>query len=102
MVFQDPDFGPIALSGAGRLPGRACAGENPRSGMASVAGLAGILLHLTPLYPVFSNLVAKVLLVRLWSISVPSTFVVGMHPLLNRLARFVEESKPAEPQSPVM
>jgi hypothetical protein len=76
--------------------------QHPRSRVAQIAGLAGIPLHPTPLYSILANLVIGVLLARLWSLSVPPTFVVGMYLLLNGLARFVEESYRAEPQTPVI
>ena len=49
---------------------------------------------------VFSNVMAELLLVCLWSISVPPTFVDGMHPLRNRLARFIKQPWRARPQGP--
>jgi hypothetical protein len=76
--------------------------HHSRSRVAQIAGLAGISLHPTPLYSILANVVIGVLLARLWSLSVPPTFVAGMYLLLNGLARFVEESYRAEPQTPVI
>jgi hypothetical protein len=76
--------------------------NHSRSRVAQIAGLAGIPLHPTPLYSILSNLVIGVLLARLWSLSVPPTFVAGTCLLLNGFARFVEESYRAEPQTPVI
>jgi hypothetical protein len=76
--------------------------HHPRSRVTQIAGLAGIPLHPTPLYSILANLVIGMLLARLWSLWVPPTFVIGMYLLLNGLARFVEESYRAEPQTPVI
>ncbi len=76
--------------------------QHPRSRVTQIAGLAGVPLHPTPLYSILANLVTGVLLARLWSFSVPPTFVLGMYLLLNGFARFVEESYRAEPQTPVI
>jgi prolipoprotein diacylglyceryltransferase len=76
--------------------------NHSRSRVAQIAGLAGIPLHPTPLYSILSNLVIGVLLARLWSLSVPPTFVAGTCLLLNGFTRFVEESYRAEPQTPVI
>jgi hypothetical protein len=76
--------------------------HHSRSRVTQIADLAGISLHPTPLYSILANLVIGVLLARLWSLSVPPTFVAGMYLLLSGLARFVEESYRAEPQTPVI
>jgi protein-S-isoprenylcysteine O-methyltransferase Ste14 len=74
--------------------------NHPRSRVTQIAGLSGLPLHPTPLYSILSNIVIGTLLARLWSLSVPPAFVVGMYFLLNGLTRFVEESYRAEPQTP--
>lgn len=73
-----------------------------RSRVTRIAGLAGRPLHPTPLYSILSNVVAGTLLLRLWWLGVPATFVVGSSLILNGLARFVEESYRAEPQTRVI
>jgi protein-S-isoprenylcysteine O-methyltransferase Ste14 len=73
-----------------------------RSRVTRLAGLAGEPLHPTPLYSILGNIVIGVLLARLWSLGLPPTFVAGAYFLLSGLARFVEESYRAEPQTRVI
>ncbi len=71
-----------------------------RSRVTQIAGLAGQPIHPTPLYSTLGNAVIAALLLRLWFLHVPASFVFGACLVLNGLARFVEESYRAEPQTP--
>jgi hypothetical protein len=75
---------------------------HPRSRVTQIAGKADVPLHPTPLYSILANIVVGILLTRLWFLSVPPTFVVGVYFLMNGLTRFVEESYRSEPQTPVI
>jgi protein-S-isoprenylcysteine O-methyltransferase Ste14 len=72
-----------------------------RSRVPRVAGLAGVPLHPTPLYSIITNVATGILLLRLWLLGAPVALVLGLYFILNAVARFVEESYRAEPQTPV-
>lgn len=73
-----------------------------RSRVTRIAGLAGKPLHPTPLYSIGSNLVIGVLLVRLRVLGAPDPLVLGGYLMMSGVARFVEESYRAEPQTPIV
>jgi prolipoprotein diacylglyceryltransferase/protein-S-isoprenylcysteine O-methyltransferase Ste14/membrane-associated phospholipid phosphatase len=86
--------------------GRPCDGglryRHPRSRVVSVAGLAGVPVHPTPLYSMAANAVIGLLLARWAAIGAPCPLVVGAFLILSGLARFVEESLRGEPQTQVV
>ena len=71
-----------------------------RSRMMQLANLAGVPVHATPLYSILGNLVLGVLMARLRVVGAPDAFVLGAYFMLAGIARFVEESFRAEPQTP--
>ncbi len=73
-----------------------------RSRVARIANLAGAPLHATPVYSILANGAIGVVLLRLWSVGTSPALVFGLYMMLNALARFVEESYRAEPQTPVV
>lgn len=72
-----------------------------RSRVCKLASLAGVPLHPTPLYSILCNLLAGVVLVRLWQLRASMSLVVGIYLILTGLGRFVEESYRGEPQTAV-
>lgn len=70
-----------------------------RSRVTSLSRLAGAWIYPTPLFSILGNVVIGVLLVRLWSLGVPPTFIAGSYLVLSGLARFIEETYRAEPQT---
>lgn len=76
--------------------------RHSRSRVTQIAGLTGAPLYPTPLYSVLSNLVTGILLWRLWALGASPALVAGLYLILNSVARFVEESYRAEPQTPVV
>lgn len=72
-----------------------------RSRVSRIAGLAGVPLHPTPLYSIITNVATGILLLRLWWLGAPVALVLGLYFILNAVARFVEESYRAEPQTPI-
>lgn len=76
--------------------------EHRRSRVTRIAGLAGVPLHPTPLYSVAGNLVIGAALLRLRALGAADGLVVGLYLILSGIARFVEESYRAEPQTRVI
>jgi hypothetical protein len=74
----------------------------PRSRVNTLAGLGGVPLHPTPLYSILANVVAGVLLLRLWSLGATYGLVAGAYFILAGVARFVEESYRGEPQTAIV
>jgi protein-S-isoprenylcysteine O-methyltransferase Ste14 len=66
------------------------------------AHLGGSPVHATPLYSIAGNVVLGVIIVRLRVLAASDTLVIGVFLILNGIARFVEESFRAEPQTPVV
>lgn len=58
-------------------------------------------MHATPLYSILANGVIALVMVRLWSLQLPPTFVGGTYLMLSGLARFVEEAYRGEAQTPI-
>ncbi|MGD8278151.1 MAG: prolipoprotein diacylglyceryl transferase, partial [Gemmatimonadota bacterium] len=75
---------------------------HPRSRVTQLANLAGVPLHPTPVYSILANGVSGILLLRLWTVGAAPALVFGLYMMLNAIARFVEESFRAEPQTPVI
>jgi hypothetical protein len=71
-----------------------------RSRVMQIANLAGVAIHPTPLYSIIGNVVIGVLMARLRVVGAPDSFVLGAYLMLAGIARFVEESFRAEPQTP--
>jgi protein-S-isoprenylcysteine O-methyltransferase Ste14 len=74
----------------------------PCSRVNTLAGLGGVPLHPTPLYSILANVVAGVLLLRLWSLGATYGLVAGAYFILAGVARFVEESYRGEPQTAIV
>jgi protein-S-isoprenylcysteine O-methyltransferase Ste14 len=73
---------------------------HPNSRVNKISGLAGVPLHPTQLYSIGTNIFIGLVLIRLFSIGVPSSFIVGIYFILNGTGRFVEESFRGEVQTP--
>jgi protein-S-isoprenylcysteine O-methyltransferase Ste14 len=73
-----------------------------RSRVTHVDGLANQPLHPTPLYSIASNLVIGAALLRLRALGAADALVLGLYLILSGIARFVEESYRAEPQTRVI
>jgi protein-S-isoprenylcysteine O-methyltransferase Ste14 len=71
-----------------------------RSRVTQLANLAGVAIHATPLYSILGNVTLGVLMARLRVIGAGDAFVLGAYLMLAGIARFVEESFRAEPQTP--
>ncbi|MGD0340920.1 MAG: prolipoprotein diacylglyceryl transferase family protein, partial [Bacteroidales bacterium] len=65
-----------------------------------ISGLSGVPLHPTQLYSIGTNIVTGLILIRLFSIGIQSSFIVGIYFILNGTGRFVEESFRGEAQTP--
>lgn len=74
---------------------------HPRSRVTRLSTLGGVPVHATPVYSILANLVIGPVLLRLWMVQAPLSFVVGMYFLLTGLARYAEEHYRGEPQTPV-
>ncbi|MGZ3928840.1 MAG: prolipoprotein diacylglyceryl transferase family protein [Mucilaginibacter sp.] len=72
---------------------------DPHSRVLKIASLKGIPIHPTQLYSIGSNLLIALLLLRLFSLQMPVSFITGIYFILNGLARFVEEALRGEPQT---
>jgi protein-S-isoprenylcysteine O-methyltransferase Ste14 len=73
-----------------------------RSRVTRLSPFGGETIYPTPLFSLLGNVVIGVLLLRLWSLGMPPTFVAGSYLLLSGFARFMEESYRAEPQTKIM
>ena len=73
---------------------------HPYSRVNKISGLSGIPLHPTQLYSIGNNIIAGLILIRLYSIGSPSSFIIGIYLILNGTGRFVEESFRGEAQTP--
>jgi prolipoprotein diacylglyceryltransferase len=73
---------------------------HPFSRVNKISGLAGVPLHPTQLYSIGSNIIAGLVLIRLYSLGMPSSFITGIYFILNGTGRFVEESYRGEVQTP--
>jgi membrane-associated phospholipid phosphatase/protein-S-isoprenylcysteine O-methyltransferase Ste14 len=73
---------------------------NPNSRVNKISVLSGTSLHPTQLYSIGCNLFSGLILLRLFSLAMPSAFIIGIYLILNGLGRFVEESFRGEAQTP--
>jgi prolipoprotein diacylglyceryltransferase len=73
-----------------------------RSRVTKIAALANVPLHPTPLYSILGNVVVGLVLLRLRALGAADVLVVGLYLVLSGIARFVEESYRAEPQTRVI
>lgn len=76
--------------------------RHPRSRVVRLSTLGGRPIHPTQTYSILFNIVCGVVLLRLWSLELPLTFLIGMYLILAGIGRFVEESFRGEPQTPVV
>ena len=65
-----------------------------------ISGLAGVPLHPTQLYSIGANIFTGLILIRLFNIGMPCSFIFGIYLVFNGLGRFVEESFRGEAQTP--
>jgi prolipoprotein diacylglyceryltransferase/protein-S-isoprenylcysteine O-methyltransferase Ste14 len=72
---------------------------HPRSRVTRLSNLGGVALHPAPLYSILSMLLTGAVLVRLWVLGAPLSFIVGSYFVLVGLGRFVEEHYRGEPQT---
>jgi hypothetical protein len=73
--------------------------KHPRSRVLRLTDLGGVTLHPTQLYAIVSSLATGAVLVRLWTLAVPLSFIIGAYLVLMGLTRFVEEHYRGEPQT---
>ncbi len=65
-----------------------------------ISGLNGVALHPTQLYSIGCNVFSGFILIRLYTLGMPASFIIGIYFILNGLGRFVEESLRGEAQTP--
>lgn len=73
-----------------------------RSRVTQLSDLAGRPIHATPLYSIAGNLILAGLLIRLRILGAPDPLVLGGYLMASGIARFVEESYRAEPQTMIV
>lgn len=73
-----------------------------RSRVTQLSDLAGRPIHATPLYSIAGNLVIAALLIRLRILGAPDSLILGGYLMASGVARFVEESYRAEPQTMIV
>jgi hypothetical protein len=73
---------------------------SPYSRVNKISGLSGVPLHPTQLYSIGTNIISGLVLIRLYSIGMSSSFIIGIYFILNGTGRFVEESFRGEAQTP--
>ncbi|NMC39112.1 MAG: hypothetical protein GYA41_12385 [Bacteroidales bacterium] len=74
--------------------------DHPKSRVNKISGLKGVYLHPTQLYSIGTNIVTGLILIRLFSLGMPSAFICGIYMILNGTGRFVEEAFRGEAQTP--
>jgi protein-S-isoprenylcysteine O-methyltransferase Ste14 len=72
---------------------------HPRSRVTRLSTLGGVALHPAPLYSILWMLLTGAMLVRLWVLGAPLSFIAGSYLVLVGLGRFVEEHYRGEPQT---
>jgi protein-S-isoprenylcysteine O-methyltransferase Ste14 len=75
---------------------------HPLSRVNKISGLNGVALHPTQLYSIACNILSGLILIRLYTLGMPATFITGIYFILNGLGRFVEESLRGEAQTPYL
>jgi len=73
---------------------------HPNSRVNKISGMAGVPLHPTQLYSIGTNIITGLVLIRLFSIGISASFIIGIYFILNGTGRFVEESFRGEAQTP--
>lgn len=81
-------------------PGAGIVVLHERSRVVKLSGLGGQPVYPTQTYSILANVATTLIMFRLWSLSVPSSALVGAYLVLAGAARFVEESYRGEPQTP--
>ena len=76
--------------------------HHPRSRVTHLAELTDVPIHPTPLYSMIGNAIVGVILIRLRTLGAADALLVGVYLMLAGIARFVEESYRAEPQTPII
>jgi protein-S-isoprenylcysteine O-methyltransferase Ste14 len=72
---------------------------HPRSRVLRLSSLGGVPVHPTQLYAILSALFVGCVLVRLWVLAAPLSFIAGVYFVLTGISRFVEEHFRGEPQT---
>jgi hypothetical protein len=75
---------------------------HPRSRVLRLSALGGVPVHPTQLYALVSALFTGCVLVRLWVLAAPLSFIAGVYFLLTGVSRFVEEHFRGEPQTVIV
>jgi protein-S-isoprenylcysteine O-methyltransferase Ste14 len=75
---------------------------HPRSRVVRLSALGGVPVYPTQLYAIVASLVVCCVLVRLWLLALPLSFIAGTYFILTGLYRFVEEHFRGEPQTVVV
>ncbi len=73
-----------------------------RSRVTRLSNLGGLRLHPAPLYSILWMLMTGAILVRLWVLSAPLSFIAGGYLVFVGLGRFVEEHYRGEPQTAII
>ncbi len=74
--------------------------DHAKSRVNKISGLKGVYLHPTQLYSIGTNMITGLILIRLYSLGMPSAFICGIYMILNGTGRFVEEAFRGEAQTP--
>jgi prolipoprotein diacylglyceryltransferase len=73
---------------------------HPNSRVNKISGMAGVPLHPTQLYSIGTNIITGLVLIRLFSMGISASLIIGIYFILNGTGRFVEESFRGEAQTP--
>lgn len=82
-------------------PCRGIVYRKPQSRVLRIANLGGQFVHPTPLYSIYANAVAMVILLRMLASGAPQTLLVGVYLIVSGGLRFIEEAYRGEPQTPI-
>ncbi|MBI2407443.1 MAG: prolipoprotein diacylglyceryl transferase [Gemmatimonadetes bacterium] len=88
--------------GAPAPPSVGIAYVHPMPRPTRLANLGGVPIHPTQIYSLLWLLAVGVVLVRLWIVEAPLSFIAGLYFVLVGLGRFVEEHFRGEPQTAVI
>lgn len=72
---------------------------HPNSRVLKFTHWAGVHLHPTPVYSIIWNAVGGLFLLRLWSLHVAASLIIGLYFILSGIERFAEEGWRGEPQT---
>ena len=64
-----------------------------------ISGLHGAYLHPTQLYSIITNIITSIVLIRLITLNMSATFIIGIYFILNGIGRFIEEFYRGEAQT---